>query len=137
MTASHSARADDRGIVTLRSPYSFAETVERLRTALDAHGIKIFCAIDQRAEAGAVGLEMPATMLLLFGNPKAGTPIMLARPLSALDLPLKALVSESSSGEVRVSFNATRYLIERHLLPSELSSNLAAAEGLIAGALSA
>jgi len=123
------------GIVCLRSPYSFADTVQRLLSAFANHGLKVFAAIDQKAEAAAVGLTMPPTTLLLFGNPKAGTPIMLTQPLAALDLPLKALVTEAAPGEVIVSFNAAAYILQRHSLPDELSTNLAPAESVIAGAI--
>jgi uncharacterized protein (DUF302 family) len=123
------------GIVSLRSPYSFADTVQRLLSAFANHGLKVFAAIDQKAEAAAVALTMPPTTLLLFGNPKAGTPIMLTQPLAALDLPLKALVTEAAPGEVIVSFNAAAYILQRHSLPDELSTNLAPAESVIAGAI--
>jgi uncharacterized protein (DUF302 family) len=123
------------GIVSLRSPYSFADTVQRLLSAFANHGLKVFAAIDQKAEAAAVALTMPPTTLLLFGNPKAGTPIMLTQPLVALDLPLKALVTEAAPGEVIVSFNAAAYILQRHSLPDELSTNLAPAESVIAGAI--
>ena len=123
------------GIVSLRSPYPFADTVQRLLSAFANHGLKVFAAIDQKAEAAAVALTMPPTTLLLFGNPKAGTPIMLTQPLAALDLPLKALVTEAAPGEVIVSFNAAAYILQRHSLPDELSTNLAPAESVIAGAI--
>jgi uncharacterized protein (DUF302 family) len=92
----------------------------------------VFATIDQRAEAMAVGLTMPPTTLIIFGSPKAGTALMLAQPLSGIDLPLKALVSESTPGQVMVSFNAATYIIERHSLSAELLSNLVPAERLIA-----
>jgi uncharacterized protein (DUF302 family) len=123
------------GIVSLRSPYPFADTVQRLLSAFASHGLKIFAVIDQKAEAAAVALTMPPTTLLLFGNPRGGTPLMLAHPLAALDLPLKALVTESAPGEVIVSFNAVEYILRRHSLPAELSKNLAPAESVIAGAV--
>ena len=123
------------GIVSIPSPYPFAITVERLLSAFAAHGLKVFATIDQRAEAVAVGLTMPPTTLLIFGNPKAGTPVMLAQPLAALDLPLKVLVTESSPDEVIVSFNATAYILQRYSLGAELSNNLAQAERVITGAV--
>jgi uncharacterized protein (DUF302 family) len=123
------------GIVSIRSSYDFAETVQRLLSAFASHGLKVFATIDQRAEAAAVGLSMPATTLVIFGNPKAGTPIMVEQPLAALDLPLKALVTESTPGEVIVSFNAAAYVVQRHALSAELSNNLLPAERLIAGAV--
>ncbi|HTQ79743.1 MAG TPA: DUF302 domain-containing protein [Thermoanaerobaculia bacterium] len=127
--------ADRRGVVSLGSPYGFGETVHRLESALTEHGIKVFTVLDQQAEAAVVGLTMPPTTLILFGNPRAGTPLMLARPESGLDLPLKALISESVPGQVTVSFNAASYIVERHALPPELTGNLAGAERLIAKTL--
>jgi uncharacterized protein (DUF302 family) len=135
MTTSTPGTASSRGIVSLASPYPFAETVRRLVSAFADHDIKIFVVIDQQAEALAVGLSMPPTTLIVFGNPKAGTPLMLAQPQSGLDLPLKVLVSESVPGQVSVCFNAAAYIIDRHALPPQLESSLAAAERLIANAL--
>jgi uncharacterized protein (DUF302 family) len=127
--------ADSRGVLSISSPYPFADTVRRLRSAFVDHGIKLFVEIDQQAEASAVGLTMPPTTLIVFGNPKAGTPLMLARPQSGIDLPLKVLVYESPPGQVSVVFNAAAYIIDRHSLPPEMASNLAPAERLIAAAL--
>ena len=127
--------ATSSGIVSIPSPYPFADTVQRLLSALTGHGIKIFSTIDQTAEAATVGLMMPPTMLLLFGNPKAGTPIMLEQPLAGLDLPLKALVTEPTPGEVIVSFNTAAYILQRHSLSAELSNNLAPAERAIIAAV--
>ena len=121
--------------MNIASPYSFADTLQRLLSAFGDQGIKVFAAIDQQVEASAVGLGMPPTTLILFGNPKAGTPLMLAQPRSGIDLPLKALVSESSPGQVSVTFNAAAYIIDRHSLPSELAANLSPAERLIAKVL--
>jgi uncharacterized protein (DUF302 family) len=132
MTAPSANFASDRGIVTLTSSYSFADTVSRLLAAFAQRGIKVFATIDQTAEAIAVGLTLPSTTLIIFGNPKAGTPLMLAQPLAAIDLPLKALIAESAPGQVTVSFNAATYIIERHSLSAQLLPNLAAAERLIA-----
>ena len=119
------------GVTSVTSPYPFADTVQRLLSAFSGHGIKVFATIDQMAEAIAAGLSMPPTTLIIFGSPKAGTPLMLAQPLSGLDLPLKVLVSEAAPGEVTVSFNTARYILERHSLSIELLSNLAAAERVI------
>ena len=123
------------GVVTLKSKFSFAETVQRLLATFNDHGIKVFATIDQRAEALAVGMSMPPATLIIFGNPKAGTSLMLANPQSAIDLPLKVLVSESTSGKVVVTFNTAAYIIQRHALPIELMSNLAPVERLIAVAV--
>ena len=123
------------GVVSIRSAHTVAETLERLRATFKAHGLKVFATIDHGAEAVAVGLAMPPTVLLIFGNAKAGTPLMLAHPLAALDLPLKALVSEAAPGIVMVSFNTPQYLVERHALPHELVANLSPAGRLITQAL--
>jgi uncharacterized protein (DUF302 family) len=136
MTEDNSRSIDDRSIITIKSRLSFSQTVERLKSVFQSHGIKVFAAIDQQAEARTVGLDMPPMVLILFGNPKAGTPLMLARPLSGLDLPLKALISEAKAGEVLVSFNSTQYILKRHALPDQLESNIAPAERLIVTTLS-
>ena len=128
--------ANDREIVSIKSRLSFSQTVERLSSAFQSHGIKVFAAIDQQAEANAVGLDMPPMVLILFGNPKAGTPLMVAQPLSGLDLPLKVLVSEANEGEVLVSFNSTQYLLKRHGLADKFGSNIDPAGRLIESALS-
>lgn len=123
------------GIVSIRSPHDFASTVQRLLAAFASHGLKVFATIDQQAEAAAVGLAMPPATLILFGNPKAGTPVMLEQPLAALDLPLKVLVTEPAAGEVMVSFNAAAYIVQRHALSAGLANNLLPAERVIAGAV--
>jgi len=97
---------------------------------LDSKGVKIFALIDHGGEAEKVGLKMPPTKLLIFGNPKAGTPIMQASPSSALDLPLKILVSEDAAGDVWISYNSPAYLEERHIIPHELMPNLGVIEAL-------
>jgi uncharacterized protein (DUF302 family) len=127
--------AADTGILSLHSPHAFADTLRLLLAAFADHGLKVFATIDQAAEARAVGLSMPPTTLILFGNPKGGTPLMLQQPLCGLDLPLKVLVTESEPGQVRVSFNTAAYIIVRHALPPELAKNLAPAERLIAEAV--
>lgn len=125
----------DAGIVRFASPFPFQATVQRLLAALADRAIRVFATIDQQAEAAAVGLSMPPTTLIIFGNPKAGTPLMLANPLSGIDLPLKALVIEPVPGEVTVVLNATRYLLERHGLPPALEANIAPVEQLFAHVL--
>lgn len=139
MASQSKAPSPSPGIVSILSPYPFGETVQRLLSAFAAHGLTGFATIDQAAAAAGVGLTMPPTMLIVFGNPKAGTPLLLAQPLSGIDLPLKVLVAESTPGEIRVSFNTAMYtamyIIERHSLPSGLAENLAPAERLIAGAI--
>jgi uncharacterized protein (DUF302 family) len=123
------------GIVSLKSPYAFAETVQRLLAAFTDKGIKVFATIDQQAEALAVGLSMPPTTLIVFGNPKAGTPLMLANPQAALDLPLKVVVCEPEVGDVVVLSTAASEIVRRHSLPPELGSNLLPAELLVASVL--
>jgi uncharacterized protein (DUF302 family) len=136
MDGNRSRGANDSGIVTIKSRLSFSQTVERLKSVLQSHGIKVFAVIDQQAEARTVGLDMPPMILILFGNPRAGTPLMIARPLSGLDLPLKVLISEAKASDVLVSLNSTRYIMKRHTLPEQLESNISPAEHLIVSALS-
>jgi uncharacterized protein (DUF302 family) len=104
------------GVIDLPSPYPVAETADKLQSFLLAKGMKTFARIDQSAEAASVGLTLRPTILLLFGNPKAGTPLMDQFPSLALDLPLRALIWESE-GKTRVSFPSPEYLKERHHLP--------------------
>jgi uncharacterized protein (DUF302 family) len=128
--------SDDNGLVSVQSVYPFDETVQRLLAAFAQHGLKVFATIDQAAEAEAVGLTMPPTMLLIFGNARAGTPLMLAQPRAGIDLPLKALVTAPAIGDqVTVSFNTSAYTINRHSLPKELQRNLVPAENLIVTAV--
>ena len=112
------------GIVSLRSQHSVGTTVERLRQILTAKGIKLFALVDHSGEAEAVGLKMRPTKLLIFGNPFAGTPLMVAAPSSAIDLPLKILVWEDAEGLVMLSYNDPKYLAERHSIPAELVGNI-------------
>jgi len=135
MSTDQVSTLESRGIRTVKSGDTFAGTVSRLAAALQSHGIKIFATIDQQAEAAAVGLAMPPVTLLLFGSPKGGTPLMIAQPTSALDLPLKVVVWQSEKGEVFVTFNAAEYVIARHQLPAALAGNIAPVEKLIAGAV--
>ena len=123
------------GIVTKASAYSVAETVDRLKTALASKGLTLFALIDHSGEAERAGLTMQPAKLLLFGSPRAGTPLMVASPLLALDLPLKALVWQDGDGRVWVSYNSTQYLAERFTIPPDLPKNIAGVEMLIAGAL--
>lgn len=116
------------GVRTLASHHSVDETVSRLQSSLQLKGIKLFALVDHSGEAAAVGLEMRPTKLLIFGNPTAGTPLMVAAPTAALDLPLKILVAESATGEVLVSWNDPAWLQQRHGFPAALTANLAAAE---------
>jgi uncharacterized protein (DUF302 family) len=102
------------GVVNLRSTSSVLETADRLEALLRTKGLKIFARIDQAAEAHAVGLSLRPTVLLIFGDPKAGTPLMERYPSLALDLPLKALVWESADGQVWLSYNSPEFLQHRH-----------------------
>lgn len=118
------------GIVEIPSHHSVDETVTKLKGILDAKGIELFALIDHSGEAASVGLKMPATKLLIFGNPKAGTPLMQAAPGSAIDLPLKILVRESSDGRTLISCNSPLYLQQRHGFPQDLLANIAVVEAL-------
>jgi uncharacterized protein (DUF302 family) len=122
----------DNGIVSKKSNHSVDETLERLKRTLQAKAVTIFAIVDHSGEARRVGLEMRPTKLALFGNPKAGTPLMLAAPSIALDLPLKILIWEDREGGVWVSYNSLTYLQERHGLPKELLRNIAVVESLAA-----
>ena len=118
------------GIVDKPSRYSVDETIDRLRGILQAKGITLFALVDHSGEAERAGMKMRPTKLLIFGNPKAGTPLMLAAPSSAIDLPLKILVWEDANQRVWTSYNSPTYLKERHGLPEELMSNIAVVETL-------
>jgi uncharacterized protein (DUF302 family) len=135
MDPASTSSAGPQGIVRLTSPYPFVETVQRLLAAFADKGIKVFATIDQRAEALAVGLSLPRTTLIIFGNPRAGTPLMLANPQAGIDLPLKVLVYEHAPGEVIIFFPTAAEIGRRHALPPELVANIAPAERVIAGAL--
>jgi uncharacterized protein (DUF302 family) len=115
----------DKGMVHRSSPYCVDETLERLGTVLQSLGIPVLARIDHSGGAAALGLEMKPTKLLIFGNAKGGTPLMLAAPTAALDLPLKTLVWEDAEGKVWVSYNTPEYLQERHGFPEKLMANIA------------
>jgi uncharacterized protein (DUF302 family) len=119
------------GMVDMDSPRSVTETLARLEAILAARGIPVLGRIDHSDGAASVGLTMKPTVLLLFGNAKAGTPLMLAAPTLALDLPLKALVWEDQAGAVRVSYNTAEYLHERHNFPAELMKNIAGIAAIV------
>lgn len=124
----------NNGVVTIPSHHSVDQTVQRLEEILAAKGVKLFALIDHSGEAASVGMEMRPCKLLIFGNPKAGTPLMLAAPTAALDLPLKILIWEDSAGAVLVSYNDSAYLQHRHGLPDSLIGNIAVVGGLAAKA---
>src|ERR1700740_1162661 len=117
---SKSAPETNRGIIDKPSSHSVEETVEKLKTILQSKGVKLFAVVDHSGEAEKVGMQMRPTKLLIFGSPKAGTPLMLAAPSIAIDLPLKILVREDAEGKTHVSYNSPEYLKQRHGLPKEL-----------------
>jgi uncharacterized protein (DUF302 family)/uncharacterized membrane protein YidH (DUF202 family) len=122
------------GIIDTPSNHSVDQTVEKLKGILQAKGVALFALVDHSGEAQKVGMNMPPTKLLIFGNPKGGTPLMLAAPSVAIDLPLKILVREDAQGKVWVSYNSPAYLQERHGFPPELLKNIAVVETLAAQA---
>jgi uncharacterized protein (DUF302 family) len=124
--------ARDSGLAQVPSHYSVEETVRRLETAFAAKGLQVFAVVDHSGEAEKVGLKMRPTKVVIFGSPKAGTPLMVAAPSLAIDLPLKALVAEDAEGKVSVTYNSPEYLKERHGVPEELIRNLAGA-GVVIG----
>jgi len=128
--------ASDNGIIRIPSRHSVDEVVEKLRGILQAKGVALFALVDHSGEAAKVGLPMPPTKLLIFGNPKAGTPLMLASPSSAIDLPLKILVAEDANGGTFVSYNSPAYLRDRHGIPQDLLANIAVVEALATAAAS-
>ncbi|HEX3436815.1 MAG TPA: DUF302 domain-containing protein [Pseudacidobacterium sp.] len=119
-------------IVTIASHFSVDETVARLERVLAEKDIKLFALVDHSGEAEKAGFEMPPTKLAIFGSPKAGTPLMLASPSIAIDLPLKLLIWQDKSGSVWISWNDPAYLSARHCLPHELLANIAVIEKLAA-----
>jgi uncharacterized protein (DUF302 family) len=123
------------GLVQLASPHSADETVRRLESVLAKRGLKVFALIDHSGEAEKVGLKMPPTKLLIFGSPKGGTPVMLAAPSIAIDLPLKALVAQGEDGKVWVTYDDPEYLRDRHDVPADLVKNIAGVAALVATAV--
>jgi uncharacterized protein (DUF302 family) len=122
------------GMVTLPSHHSVEETIAKLEAMLAAKGVKVFALIDHSGEAAKAGLEMRPTKVLIFGSPKAGTPLMVATPSIAIDLPLKILVWEDGGGKVWIAYNSPAYLQTRHGVPQELVQNIAVVETLAAKA---
>jgi len=127
--------AQGKGLIQVTSRYAMDETVTRLQAAFAGKGLQVFALIDHSGEAEKVGLKMKPTKVLIFGSPKAGTPLMVAAPSLAIDLPLKALVAEDAAGKVSVTYNDPEYLRERHGVPEELIKNLAGAGVVIAKAV--
>jgi uncharacterized protein (DUF302 family) len=125
------ASLPDNGLVHLRSPYSVPETLKRLQSVLQAKNLDVFARVDHSGEAEKVGLKMRPTQLIVFGSPKAGTPLMVASPTLAIDLPLKALAWEDADGQVWLSYNSPEYLKRRHNVPDELVKNIAGVGALL------
>lgn len=123
------------GIISHPSPYSVPETLDRLEAILRSKSMAIFSRVDHSGEAAKVGLTMPPTQLLIFGNPRGGTPIMLAAPLSAIDLPLKALAWQDAAGKVWLSINDPNYLQTRYALTEEVLKPIVGLESLILQAI--
>jgi uncharacterized protein (DUF302 family) len=126
--------AADNGIASVASNHSVPETVDRLESIAKAKGLVVFARIDFSGDATRSGLEMRPTQMLIFGNPKAGTPLMIATPSVAIDLPLKALAWEDASGQVWLSYNTPEYLGARHGVPEALLRNLAGIKALVENA---
>lgn len=122
------------GIISQPSNHSVDQTVEKLTNLLKSKNVTLFALVDHSGEAEKVGMKMPSTKLLIFGSPKAGTPLMLAAPSIAIDLPLKILVWEDAQHKVWVSYNSAEYLEKRHGLPQELLQNIAVVESFAAKA---
>ncbi|MGC1618964.1 MAG: DUF302 domain-containing protein [Candidatus Acidiferrum sp.] len=129
--SSTAAPTPDNGMVHLSSPYSVPETLKRVESLLQEKGLTIFCQVDHSGEAEKVGLKMHPTQLILFGSPKGGTPVMIASPTIAIDLPLKALIWQDAGGKVWVSYNGPEYLQHRHGVPPDLLKNIGAAGSLL------
>jgi uncharacterized protein (DUF302 family) len=123
--------AAENGIATIASNYSVSETLDRLESIAKSKGVTIFARIDFSGDAARSGLEMRPTQLLIFGSPKAGTPVMVTSPSAALDLPLKALAWEDASGKVWVSYNTPEYIGARHGVPEALLQNIAGIKMLV------
>lgn len=119
--------AKENGLAQVPCRYSVEETVQRLQSAFAAKGLQVFALVDHSGEAAKVGLKMPATKVLIFGSPKAGTPLMVAAPSLAIDLPMKVLVAEDEKGKVWLTYNSPEYLQQRHSVPQDLIKNLTGA----------
>ena len=119
------SQSDIKGLVQLESQQSFAETLTHLESVIQSKGLTIFARIHFSDDAAKAGLTMNPTSMIIFGNPKAGTPLMIASPTLAIDFPLKILVSQDSNGKVWVSYNSVEYLRDRHHVPSDLLKNIA------------
>ena len=120
------------GLMQVASPYSVDESVQRFDSILKERGLQVFTLIDHSGEAEKVGMKMRPTKLLIFGSPKGGTPVMLVAPSIAIDLPLKALISEDENGKVWITYNTPAYLQQRHGVPTELLKNISGVGALVA-----
>ena len=118
------------GLIDIPSNHSVDETVEKLKGVLQAKGVTLFALVDHSGEAAKVDMKMRPTKLLIFGNPKGGTPVMLTAPSIAIDLPLKILIWEDAQGRAWVTYNSSAYLRERHNIPVELLPNVSVIEAL-------
>ncbi|MBZ5656303.1 MAG: DUF302 domain-containing protein [Acidobacteriia bacterium] len=118
-------------MIDVPSPYSVTETLSRLESILKDKGLTVFARVDHSGEAAKVGMEMRPTQLLIFGSPKGGTPLMVAAPSVAIDLPLKALAWQDEQGKVRLSYNSPEYLQQRHGIPADLLKNISGVGALI------
>ena len=125
MASAANTSVTNNGIVTLASNHSVDQTVDKLTGILQSKGVTVFALVDHSGEAEKAGMEMRPTKLLIFGSPKAGTPLMLAAPSIAIDLPLKILVWEDPQGKVWLSYNSPEYLQQRHGVPPNLLQNIA------------
>ena len=121
----------DNGVVNVASDHSVSESIDRLESIVNSKQLTVFARIDFSGDAAKAGLTMPPTRMLIFGSPKAGTPLMLAAPSVALDLPLKALAWQDASGQVWLSYNAPEYLQSRHGVPDALLPNIAGIKVLV------
>jgi uncharacterized protein (DUF302 family) len=129
--ATFKAPLPDNGIARVRSPFSVDETVRRIEALLRSKGLNIFAFVDHSGEAEKAGLRMRPTKVIIFGNPKGGTPLMVAAPSLAIDLPLKALIAEDDAGNVWISYNTPQYLQQRHSIPTDLMRNIDGIGGLL------
>jgi uncharacterized protein (DUF302 family) len=116
----------DNGIIRIPSRHSVAKTIERLQTLLKERGVLVFAHIDFSGDAGRAGLSMRPEQMLIFGNPKAGTPLMVESPAAGLDLPLKAVVWEDTEAKTWIAYNDPQYIVRRHGLSPALAANLGA-----------
>jgi uncharacterized protein (DUF302 family) len=120
----------DKGLATVASKHSVDDTVVKLVNILREKQVKLFAVIDHSGEAKQAGLEMHPTRVVIFGNPRGGTPLMVAAPSTAIDLPLKLLIWEDGEGKVWITWNTPQYLQQRHGFPEELKANIAVIEAI-------